>query len=157
MTRKLVALCALALVVLCGCREEKGLPKPVAADVRPPGELIAGDPYPGDEVRSSPKIDAQRAMKYVREVVAIGARPIGSPAHKKLEDYILAQLKGDQVEIDEFTAQTPAGSLPMRNIIAKYPGTKDGIIVIGSHYDTLYGRPKFVGANDGGATTGLLL
>ncbi len=96
-------------------------------------------------------------MKYVREVVAFGPRPIGSPAHKKLENYLLAQLKGDEVESDEFTAQTPAGAFPMHNIIAKYPGTKDGIIVIGSHYDTLYDRPKFVGANDGGATTGLLL
>jgi Zn-dependent M28 family amino/carboxypeptidase len=45
----------------------------------------------------------------------------------------------------------------MRNIIAKFLGTTDDIIVIASHYDTLYGRKDFVGANDGGSSTGLLL
>src|SRR5581483_12457443 len=43
------------------------------------------------------------------------------------------------------------------NIIAKFPGAKPGVIVIATHYDTLYGRTDFVGANDGGSGTGLLL
>src|SRR2546426_10944356 len=33
--------------------------------------------------------NAARAMQYTREVVAFGARPIGSANHKKLEHYIL--------------------------------------------------------------------
>ena len=45
----------------------------------------------------------------------------------------------------------------MRNLIAKFPGTKDGIIVIAGHYDTLYSQGNFVGANDGGSSTALLL
>ena len=35
--------------------------------------------------------------------------------------------------------------------------TQDGIIVIAGHYDTLYSKKNFVGANDGGSSTGLLL
>jgi Zn-dependent M28 family amino/carboxypeptidase len=93
----------------------------------------------------------------VREIVAIGPRPIGSAGHRKLESYLRSHLKGDSVEVDEFTASTPAGVFPMRNYIARYPGTKDSVIVIATHYDTLYARKDFVGANDGGSGSGLLL
>jgi Zn-dependent M28 family amino/carboxypeptidase len=106
-----------------------------------------------------PAIDAARAMQYVKEIVAFGPRPIGSANHKKVEDYILAHLKGDDVENDTFTADTPEGKLPVHNIVAKFPGTKDGIIVIASHYDTNYPlrNTSFVGANDGGSSSALLL
>lgn len=98
-------------------------------------------------------------MQYNREVVAFGPRPVGSKNHKKLEDYIYAHLKGDAVEDDAFMADTPEGKFPVRNIIAKFPGTKDGTIVIAGHYDTNYPlRDKgYVGANDGGSSTALLL
>ena len=104
-----------------------------------------------------PKVNAARAMEYTREITAIGPRPIGSPGHKKVEAYIREHLKGDNVEEDVFTAQTPAGKFEMRNFIAKYPGTKDGIIVIGGHYDTNYPLKHYVGANDGGSSTALPL
>jgi glutaminyl-peptide cyclotransferase len=47
----------------------------------------------------------------------------------------------------------------VRNIIAKFPGAKDGIIVIASHYDTNYPlrNTAYVGANDGGSSSALLL
>jgi glutaminyl-peptide cyclotransferase len=106
---------------------------------------------------TAPKVDSRRAMQYVREVVNIGPRSLGSPGHKKVQDYIKSKLQGDQVEDDVFTANTPAGPFEGRNIIAKYPGRKDGIIVIASHYDTNHGIKNYVGANDGGSTTGLLL
>ena len=105
-----------------------------------------------------PDINGNRTMQYVKEVVAFGARPPGSPAHAKLEEYILSKLKGVDVEQDKFTAQTPVGKFPMNNIIAKFPGKKDGIIVVAGHYDTAYYLGKsFVGANDGGSSTALLL
>jgi Zn-dependent M28 family amino/carboxypeptidase len=46
----------------------------------------------------------------------------------------------------------------MKNIIAKFDGASDRVVVISGHYDTL-SRPDldFVGANDGGSSTGLLL
>jgi Zn-dependent M28 family amino/carboxypeptidase len=41
----------------------------------------------------------------------------------------------------------------------RFPGKKDGAIVLATHYETNYWLRKinFVGANDGGSTTGLLL
>ncbi len=106
-----------------------------------------------------PHIDAKRAFEYTREVTAFGPRYMGNENHKKLERYILDHLKGDQVEDDAFTADTVEGKFPVRNIIAKFPGTKDGIIVIMGHYDTNYPLRNigYVGANDGGSSTAILL
>jgi Zn-dependent M28 family amino/carboxypeptidase len=106
-----------------------------------------------------PQIDAKRAFQYTREVTAFGPRYMGSENHKRLERYILDHLKGDQVEDDAFTADTVEGKFPVRNIIVKYPGTKDGIIVILGHYDTNFPlrNTGFVGANDGGSSTAILL
>ena len=106
-----------------------------------------------------PHINAQRAFQYTREVTAFGPRYMASENHKKLERYILDHLKGDQVEEDAFTADTVEGKFPVRNIIAKYPGTKDGIIAILGHYDTNYPlrNTGYVGANDGGSSTAVLL
>jgi len=110
-------------------------------------------------LESLPSINAARAFQYTKEVTAFGPRPIGSANHKKLEDYIHAHLKGDDVEDDNFIADTPEGKLPIHNIVAKYPGTRDGIIVIAGHYDTNYPlrNTRFVGANDGGSSTAILL
>lgn len=107
----------------------------------------------------APRVDPTRAMQYVKEIVAIGPRWDGSKGQQRMGEYIHSKLKNDQVEDDPFVADTPEGKLNMRNIIAKFPGTKDGIIVIGSHIDTCYPlrNTNFVGANDGGSSTGLLL
>ena len=106
-----------------------------------------------------PAVDGDRAMQYVKEIVRFGPRPLGSAAHKKVEEYISSHLKGDQVEDDIFNADTPEGKFPVHNIIAKYPGTKDGIVIIASHYDTNYPlrNTSYVGANDGASSSGLLL
>jgi Zn-dependent M28 family amino/carboxypeptidase len=114
--------------------------------------------FPPDNA-ALPSINANRALQYTKEVTAFGPRPIGSANHKKLEEYIHAHLKGDDVEEDSFTADTPEGKFPVRNIIVKFPGSKDGIIVIAGHYDTPYylRNTGFVGANDGGSSTGMLL
>jgi glutaminyl-peptide cyclotransferase len=103
--------------------------------------------------------DENRAMRYLKEIVALGPRPIGSANHKKVEDYIHAHLKGDTVEDDNFTIDTSEGKFPVHNIIAKYPGTRDGIIVIASHYETNWPlkNTTYIGANDGASSSALLL
>jgi glutaminyl-peptide cyclotransferase len=108
---------------------------------------------------SPPAFNSERAMQCTKEIVAFGPRPIGSENHKKVENYILSHLKGDTVERDAFTIEPSEGKFPVRNIIAKIPGTRDGIIVIASHYDTnwpLRDTP-YVGANDGASSSALLL
>lgn len=104
----------------------------------------------------APKIDGAKAMEYVRQVVAFGPRPIGSEAHRKLQAYLREHLKNDDLEEDKFSADTPDGKFEMINFIAKFPGTQDGVVVIAGHYDTKIMK-GFVGANDGGSSTGLPL
>jgi len=126
-------------------------------------DQTSGAPTPNPDTQidygPAPSFNSARAMQYVKEIVAFGPRPLGSPAHKKVEDYLLAHLKGDDVESDIFIADAPQGKFPVHNIIAKYPGTRDGIVVIASHYDTNYPlrNTKYVGANDGGSSSALLL
>ena len=74
------------------------------------------------------------------------------------QDYIHSQLKGFGCAVDEdnFNAETPMGVVAMKNIVAKIPGTGQGIIVLLTHYDTKR-LDNFVGAEDGGSSTGLML
>ena len=51
---------------------------------------------------------------------------------------------------------TPIGSVTMKNIVAKIPGTSPNTILLATHYDTKR-MENFVGANDGGSSTGLML
>ncbi len=100
------------------------------------------------------------ALDFTKHAVAFGPRPPGSEANRKLQSYILTQLKLDGCEIveDSFTAKTPKGDVAMRNIIGKFPGKSGKAIAITGHFDTkLFPGRKFVGANDGGSSTGLLL
>lgn len=52
---------------------------------------------------------------------------------------------------------TPVGELMFRNVRGRIPGTGDRVVLLGSHYDTKTGIEGFVGANDSGSSTGLLL
>jgi glutaminyl-peptide cyclotransferase len=87
----------------------------------------------------------------------------GSSGHAKAEEFIkqhfTAEAAKGNFETDTFTATTPAGMQTMHNYIVKYPGKKDGIIVLVSHYETNYPLRdiEFYGANDGAATTALLI
>ncbi len=100
----------------------------------------------------------ERAMDYTRKAVAYGLRPIGSPALRRLEAFIVSTLKSDgcQVTVDSFTGHTPNGPVAMHNVICRFPGSTGKAIVITGHYDTKI-LPRFVGANDGGSSAGLLL
>ena len=155
--RFLLLAAAAGLFSVCvACAESKPEPAPISSPSTATATQSSAAPA-ASPATAAPRVDAQRAMRYVREVVGFGSRPPGSRGHRRLEAYLRAQLKGDDVEEDAFTASTPAGELPMRNLVAKFPGTKDGIIVIASHYDTNLPLTNFVGANDSGSSTGLLL
>ena len=109
--------------------------------------------------RAQADFNGARALAYTREFVAIGPRWIGSPGHAQAEAFIRKQFQRDQLEVDTFTATTPEGPMQMHNFIVRFPGKKDGVIVVATHYETNYWLRDidFVGANDGGSTTGLLI
>ena len=108
---------------------------------------------------AQPHFNGAKALEYTRQFVAIGPRWPTSQGHAKAEQFLRDQFKRDQVEEDTFTANTPIGLVPLRNFIVRFPGKKNGVIVLGTHYETNYPLKNinFVGANDGGSTTGLLL
>jgi glutaminyl-peptide cyclotransferase len=102
--------------------------------------------------------DGAKAYDFTAKLVSFGPRPPGSDAIRQTQDYIRSQLQsfGCAVDVDDFHAQTPNGEVPMKNIVAEIPGTGQGIIVLLTHYDTLR-LDNFVGADDGGSSSGLML
>src|SRR5579885_945838 len=102
----------------------------------------------------------RNALQQVKDLVALGPRPSGSEAHKKMEQMIVERLQaaGLNPDQDRFTAEGPNGPLLMNNIIARMKGRDQRILILATHYDTKLERNfPFVGANDGGSGTGLLL
>jgi Zn-dependent M28 family amino/carboxypeptidase len=155
----------LGLTICCvlsvpGCKSG-GTSQPAPA--QPPFmSAVAGSAPSPEEAAPPPEktggFDGHRAYEQVAKQVSFGPRPAGSPALAKLQDYLESELKsyGCTVESDAFSADTPAGRLPMKNILVKIPGEKPGIILLGTHYDTKR-LDDFVGADDGGSSTGVML
>jgi glutaminyl-peptide cyclotransferase len=108
---------------------------------------------------SAQHFNGGRAYEYARDFAAIGPRWPTSPGHAKAEAFLRTHFAHDPLEEDVFVADTPIGPVQMRNFIVRYPGKKDGAIVLASHYETNYWlrNINFVGANDGASTTGLLM
>jgi Zn-dependent M28 family amino/carboxypeptidase len=93
-------------------------------------------------------------------MVEIGPRPAGSAELARTREYLSGELQaaGLKVSADEFTAQTPGGARRMANLTAELAGESTDIIIIASHYDTKpFKEFRFVGANDGGSSTGALV
>jgi Zn-dependent M28 family amino/carboxypeptidase len=103
--------------------------------------------------------DGAKALEYTRQFVSIGPRWVTGAGHVKAEDFLRAHFQHDQLEQDKFITDTPIGPVAMNNFIVRFPGRKNGVIVLGTHYETNYPLKNinFVGANDGGSTTGLLM
>ena len=138
----------LAPLGMLGC--PSGTNKPI--DARPPG--------PSEPAKNTTEFDGDRAFEHVRKQVEFGPRPAGSAELEKTRNYLIEQLKsyGLKVTADEFNPATPQGQKKMVNVIAELPGDSTDVIILSSHYDTKYFKDfKFVGANDGGSSTGALL
>jgi len=120
-------------------------PTAPAADAAPPASQTAG-------------FDGTRAFEYLAKQVAIGPRPPATPASARTQEYIKSQLTafGCVEEDDDFTAQTPIGAVRMKNMVAKVPGSGREIILLITHYDTVR-VTNFVGANDSGSSTAVML
>jgi Iap family predicted aminopeptidase len=106
------------------------------------------------------KFDAGRAWEHLRQLVAIGPRPSGSPAIEQTRKYIKEQLAASGLTAVEqaWDDQTPLDKVHMVNLVVTIPGIRKERIVIAGHYDTkLYRQFRFVGASDGGSSAAFLL
>jgi Zn-dependent M28 family amino/carboxypeptidase len=103
-------------------------------------------------------VDAKRAFEHMKRMVELGPRPSGSDAIAKAQQYIISELKsyGLRVVEQDFTATTPRGPVPMKNIIGELPGSRSDVVIISGHYDTKR-QANFVGANDAGSSTAAVL
>src|SRR3984893_17591865 len=141
--------------VLTGCKANadgsSGAPATSTAEAQ-----RSGDDAPLAEKTGG--FDGKRAFAQVARQVGFGPRPSGSAAIGQLQEYIQNELTsyGCKVDTESITADTPVGRLPMKNIVARIAGDKPGIIVLATHYDTKL-MQNFVGADDGGSSTGVML
>jgi len=106
------------------------------------------------------QFDSNRAWEHLRQVISIGPRPSGSPAIEQTRQYLKAQLAAAGVAVAEqkWLDDTPAGKLPMVNLIATIPGARKERIVFAGHYDTKrFPQFRFVGASDGGSSAAFVL
>jgi glutaminyl-peptide cyclotransferase len=107
----------------------------------------------------------EKALEHVRRLVDLGPRPPGSEAIEKSRAYIENQVSrvGWSVTRQAFTDETPRGKVTFVNLVAQFRGAENKrssvpSFLLCSHYDTkLFASFRFVGANDGGSSTGLLL
>ena len=109
------------------------------------------------------EFSGEKAFAHVQRLVDFGPRPAGSKALEKSRDYIEDQLRrsGWQVTRQAFSDDTPRGKIQFVNLIAQFSGqgkAASPLFLLCSHYDTkMFEAIRFVGANDGGSSTGLLL
>lgn len=114
---------------------------------------------PVAEGRAPAAIGGASALEEVRKFVELGPRDSGTPGAEKAAKYLLNRLQeiGVEAEIQEFRDASPKGETVFRNVLGRIPGSSDRILLFASHYDTKAGIEDFVGANDSGSSTGLLL
>jgi hypothetical protein len=106
------------------------------------------------------RFDSNRAWEHLRELVAIGPRPAGSPALEQARQYIKDQLTAIGLTATEqkWIEDTPAGKLPMVNLTVRVPGARNDRLIIAGHVDTKrFAEFRFVGASDGGSSGAFLL
>ena len=84
---------------LCACAKDK----PASASAQPSqsASLAATakqvEAAPTSNRAAKPVVNGPRAMQYVKEIVAFGPRYLGSPGHAKVEGYLRAHLKADDL------------------------------------------------------------
>src|SRR3984957_7629464 len=145
-----------AAICLAACG---GSASPNGSGTQGAGASQAATFPPAPAAETTGGFDGARAYKHVEQLVAIGPRSAGSEGIHRAQSYIVGQLKsfGCPVEEQDFHApSTPVGDVAMKNIVVTIPSANPNILIFSSHYDTKR-LDNFVGANDGGSSTGVLL
>ncbi|MDQ6809108.1 MAG: M28 family peptidase [Verrucomicrobiota bacterium] len=110
------------------------------------------------------EVSGEKALEHVRVLVALGPRPPASAAIEASRVYLTKQLElfGWRVTRQQFDDDTPRGRVAFVNLIATFEKSARSAaapsFLLCSHYDTkTFATARFVGANDGGSSTGLLV
>src|SRR5260370_30486534 len=108
------------------------------------------------------QFSGDKAVVHVQRLVDLGPRTPESEAIEKSRAYIKQELKASGWSVTEqsFTDNTPRGQVRFVNLIARFGTTTkaNDLFLLCSHYDTkIFDTFRFVSANDGGSSTGLLL
>jgi len=108
------------------------------------------------------QFSGDKALAHVQRLVDLGPRTPQSEAIEKSRAYIKQELNSSGWRVTEqpFTDETPRGRVRFVNLIARFGaiGKTPDLFLLCSHYDTkVFDTFRFVGANDGGSSTGLLL
>ena len=116
---------------------------------------------PDERAKIWEEFSGEKALVHVQAMVDIGPRPPGTEAIEKTRDYLTKQLEisGWKVTRQAFSDNTPRGKIEFVNLIATFAGKESApSFLVCSHYDTkVFDTARFVGANDGGSSTGVLL
>ena len=131
-----------ALVALAGC--DRANTETSRTDQRKIWEDFSGD----------------KALAHVQAMVDFGPRPPGTGAIEKTRAYLTKQLEaaGWKVERQIFSDDTPRGKVQFVNLIATFGAKSAPSFLVCSHYDTkTFASAAFVGANDAGSSTGVLV
>jgi glutaminyl-peptide cyclotransferase len=152
---------SLLLSGLTGCKAKSDEAHASTAAAPFMSKATAAQPQIPDDALPAEKtggFDGARAFNHVAKQVGFGPHPSGSEAIQQVQDYLQSELTsyGCTFDIDAFSSDTPAGRLAMKNILVKIPGEKPGILLLGTHYDTKR-LDNFVGADDGGSSTAVML
>lgn len=109
------------------------------------------------------RFDGTRALQDVAVQMSFGPRTPGSEAHKKINDWLVAELTKNGWQVETWVSQEPQ---PIKNIVARR-GQGQPWTVLGAHYDSRLqasadpepaNRTQPVpGANDGASGVAVLL
>jgi hypothetical protein len=114
----------------------------------------------GDQRKIWEDFSGEKAFAHVQAMVDLGPRPPGSEAIERTRTYLIKQLEdaGWKVERQSFSEETPRGKVQFVNLLATFGGQSAPLFLACSHYDTkTFDNARFVGANDAGSSTGVLL
>ncbi|MFN0006313.1 MAG: M28 family peptidase [Planctomycetota bacterium] len=128
------------------------------------GACTVEDPAPRQA-----SFDQARAWRDLESIVALGPRPPGSPELEKTREYIERELRAagltpvrepfDVKPPPGFKSTPPVESFAMANVYADFAAQDQGAetVILGTHIDTKIHPQRFVGANDSGSGTAVLL
>ncbi len=125
--------------------------------------LLQTGPVRAAEAKIWEEFSGDKAFAHVQRLVDFGPRPAGSDALEKSRTYIEEQLRlyGWNTRRQAYTEDTPRGNTHFVNLIAQFGTQKKAaspVFLLCTHYDTkAFDTIRFVGANDGGSSTGLVL